>query len=107
MVRQPVLYPRIHPWYLAAAAADVLLTWLIISSFYGIEVNPLAAKVIETGGMSLATFYKFLLVGFVMWACEYIGRHRPNMGKHVLLYAVLINLGVVALSLSQIAVASM
>jgi hypothetical protein len=105
MVHQPVLYPRIHPWYLVVAALDVLLTWFIITTFYGVEVNPLAAKVIETGGMSLATFYKFLLVGFVMWACEYIGRHRPHVGRHVLFYAVIINACVVIFSLTQIAAA--
>lgn len=106
MVREPVLYPNQHQWYLAVATADVLLTWIILHSFDGIEVNPLAAEVIHLGGMPAATLYKFLLVGFVMWACEYVGRHRPPVGQKLLLYAAIINTAVVGVSLTQIAAAA-
>jgi len=105
MVRQPVLYPSIYPWYVILATLDVLLTWLILSSFDGRELNPIAAGVIHTGGMPAATFFKFATVMFVMWACEFIGRRKVNVGRRLAAYAVLMNCVPVTASVAQLAAA--
>lgn len=105
MVKEPVLYPRIHPWYVVLATADVLLTWLILTSFDGLELNPIAAGVINTGGMSAAALFKFATVMFVLWASEYIGRRKLIVGRWIALYAVLANCVPVTVSVAQLAVA--
>jgi hypothetical protein len=105
MVREPVLYPRIYPWYVIVATLDVLLTWLILSAFDGIELNPIAAGVINSGGMTAATFYKFATVMFVMWACEYIGRRKLLTGRRLAFYAVVLNCIPITASMAQLAVA--
>ncbi|MBL8746263.1 MAG: hypothetical protein JNK58_07910 [Phycisphaerae bacterium] len=105
MAREPVLYPRIYPWYVVLATLDVLLTWLILTSFHGIELNPIAAGVIHSGGMPAATFYKFATVMFVLWSCEYIGRRRLLAGRRLAFYAVVANCVPVTASMAQIAIA--
>lgn len=104
MVKQPVLYPRIYPWYVLVASMDVLLTWLILTGFEGRELNPIAAGVINAGGMPAATFFKFATVMFVMWACEYIGRRRHLVGRRLLYYAVVANCVPITASVAQLAV---
>lgn len=92
-----------HPWYLVFATCDVLLTWHILHSWDGIELNPIAAGVIYSGGMTGATFFKFATVGFVMWACEYLGRHRLTIGRRLLIYALIANGLAVGASVTQLA----
>lgn len=104
MTREPVLYPRIYPVYIAAATLDILLTWLILSACNGIELNPIAAGVIDSHGMPGATFLKFGTVMFVMWACEYIGRRRLLTGRRLALYAAAMNCLPVTASMAQLAV---
>lgn len=105
MVREPVLYPGIYPWYVLAASMDVLLTWFILSSFDGRELNPIAAGIIQSGGLMGASFFKFATVMFVMWACEYIGRRRKGVGRQIAFYAVIANCIPVTASVAQIAFA--
>ncbi len=105
MSREPVLYPRIYPWYVVVATLDVLLTWLILSTFNGVELNPIAAEVIHSGGMPAATFYKFATVMFVLWACEYIGRRKLLAGRRLAFYAVALNCIPVTASMAQLAIA--
>ncbi len=104
MVREPVLYPRLYPLYVAVATLDVLLTWLILSTFNGVELNPIAAGVINSGGMTAATFYKFATVMFVLWACEFVGRRKALAGRRLAMYAVALNCVPVTASMAQLAV---
>lgn len=105
MVREPVLYPRIYPWYVALATLDILFTWVILSQFDGQELNPIAAGLISSGGMTAAAYFKFATVMFVLWACEYIGRRRVIAGRSLALYAVVMNCVPVTASMAQLAVA--
>ncbi|HBS28524.1 MAG TPA: hypothetical protein DEB06_03515, partial [Phycisphaerales bacterium] len=105
MVRRPVLYPRLHPWYIVVATADVLLTWVILSAFSGIELNPIAARVIDSHGMPGATFLKFATVMFVMWVSEFVGHHRDRAGRRLLWVALILNCVPVTVSVAQIAAA--
>jgi len=104
MNKEPVLYPRLYPWFVLAASLDVLLTWLILSpAMGGVELNPIAARVLDTGGISAATAFKFATVMIVMYLAEYIGRRDGEMGRVILSVAVLCNVGVVMISSLQIA----
>ena len=103
MVGKPVLYPRVYPWLLIAAVLDVFLTWFILCWLDGVELNPLAARLIDQGGISAATAYKFTLVALLMCICEYVGRHRPPVGRTLLIYAVAANGLVIVFSLLLIA----
>lgn len=106
MAHEPVLYPRLYPWYVLLASLDVLLTWIILSPrLGGIEINPIAAQVIQAGGMTGATFFKFATVMFVMWACEFVGRRQADSGRRILWVAVCANCAVVFISLGQLAAA--
>lgn len=112
MVRRPVLYPRIYPWYVAVATADVLLTWFILARLGGWEVNPIARGAIELGqqaGGAIVTgaaFLKFATVMFVMVSCEVIGRRNGGLGRRVLAWAVALNCVPVTAGLAQLAVAA-
>ncbi len=104
MAKEPVLYPGLYPWFVLAAALDVMLTWIILGPpMGGVEVNPIAARVIDTGGITAATYFKFATVMVVMFLAEFIGRRNDLMGKRVLGLAVLCNVAVVVVSSTQIA----
>ncbi len=103
MMRLPVLYPRIYPWFVLMATMDVLLTWQIIAGMGGIELNPLAASLISSHGMQAAAFYKFATVAFVLVACEVVGRQRIPVGRRLACAAVGINCIPVTMALAQIA----
>lgn len=103
MIREPVLYPRLYPWFILLATADVLLTWLILAHYDGVELNPIAARVIGWQGMMGATMLKFAGVMFVMWTCEFIGRQRQGVGRNLLVSAVLLNCVPVTASVAQLA----
>lgn len=103
MFHQPVLYPRIYPWYLLLAALDVMLTWVVLS-MGGIELNSIAAWVIDRHDVTGMVLLKFATVLFVLYACERIGRERDHLGRRLATFAVLINCVPVAMALSQLAV---
>lgn len=103
MTRRPVLYPRLHPWYLTIATADVLLTWLILTVFDGTELNPIAARLIELHDKWGATALKFATVMFVMWVSEFVGQQRHGTGRRLLWAAVLLNCVPVGVSVAQLA----
>ncbi len=103
MMRSPVLYPRIYPWFVLVATLDVLLTWQIIAGMGGSELNPLAASLISSHGMQAAAFYKFATVAFVLIACEVVGRRRVPVGRRLACTAVAINCVPVTMAVAQIA----
>ncbi len=108
LTREPVLYPRLYPWFVLLASLDVVLTWLILSpTLGGIELNPIAAHVIRAGGMTAATYFKFATVMVVMWTSECVGRRHPELGRSLLWLALCANLAVVVVSAVQISAAHM
>ena len=106
LTREPVLYPRLCSWFVLLAALDVILTWIILSpALDGVELNPIAAHLIRTGGITAATYFKFATVMVVMWTSEYIGRHNPELGRGLLWLALGANCAVVLVSAIQISAA--
>lgn len=95
-LRDPILYPKAYVSYIALAAMDVLLTAVILRAG-GVEVNSIAAWVIERArgiestGLTGMALFKFATVCFVLIACEHVGRKRANLGKVLVQSAVAIN----------------
>lgn len=103
LTREPVLHPRLCSWFVLFAAMDVVLTWVILSSAMGgVELNPIAAHVLQAGGITAATYFKFATVMIVMMTSEYIGRRKPELGGGLLWLALCANCAVVIVSAVQI-----
>ncbi len=98
-----MLYPRAYGLYVALAALDVLLTWVILA-LGGVELNKLAAWIFANSGVTGATFFKFGTVAFVLIVCEFLGRHQDGeLGRRLARWAVIISVvpvtvGVIELS---------
>ncbi len=103
MPAREVLFPRLYPSLVIIATMDVLLTAFIIDALGGIELNPIAAKIIASAGMVGASYFKFAIVAFTLWACEFVGRRNGLYGKCLILYAVVLNCVPVTASVAQIA----
>ena len=77
--RQPVRYPDLYTWLVFAAALDVMFTYLILY-IGGIEVNRLAAGIMQSWGFHGMVVYKFALILFIIVLCEIIGRRDQQWG---------------------------
>ncbi len=89
-LKQPVLFPQTYGWYITAAAADTVLTGIILT-LGGIELNLIAAGVINHYGLLGMLLFKFATVYTVLLICEYIGRHRVATAKRLGTWAVIIS----------------
>jgi len=74
------MYPQAHVWYVFISALDVMFTTIVLHDPYGVEVNPVAAYIIQRWDLLGAVVYKFLLISFVILVCEFIGRREPGTG---------------------------
>lgn len=115
MVRQPVLYPAVYPWYVALAATDVVLTWFILTTFdtnssiAGVpvearEVNALANMLWSSFQETGLVVLKFSTVLFVLVACEIVGRHKLHMGRRLAQSAAALNAVPVIAALGQLSI---
>lgn len=89
-LRQPVLFPQTYGWYITAAAADTILTAIILT-LGGMELNSFAAGVIDHYGLLGMLLFKFTTVYTVLLICEYIGRHRIATAKRLGCWAVIVS----------------
>ncbi len=97
-----MLFPRAYGSYVLLAAMDILLTWTILC-MGGVEMNAIAAWVIEHGGPRAIAFYKFFTVALVLVICEIAGRQRKGMGRSLSRAAVVISALPVGVALGQLA----
>lgn len=77
-----LMFPGLYLLFVTLAALDVVFTWWVLCSG-GVELNPLAAWVIEVGGSVATVIYKFGLVLGVVLLCERIGRQDPVLARWV------------------------
>jgi hypothetical protein len=85
----PVLFPDRYLWLVFLSALDVMLTRVILF-LGGTEVNPLAEVVIYRWGMPGLSVFKFVIVAFVIIACEYVGRTSRPKGRTLAMVGVCI-----------------
>ena len=86
---KPVLYPTAYLWLVLVSAMDIMLTWVILH-LGGVEINPVAARVIEHFDLWGAVSFKFFLVIVFLLTCEFVGRRRPQIGRAMAYVAVCI-----------------
>ncbi|HVZ93096.1 MAG TPA: hypothetical protein VG797_01155 [Phycisphaerales bacterium] len=117
MARQQVLYGAVYPWYVALAAADVLLTWFILTMDHvylpgvgeplkGMELNVIADRVWHAGGSTGLVALKFASVFYVLIACEFIGRRQFITGRRLAKWAAVLNAVPVVVGGAQLAAVS-
>jgi hypothetical protein len=99
------LYPNCYVWYVFLASLDIMLTWIILSPpFLGREVNWLANKIIEFGGLHAMIPYKFALVFVVISICEIVGRANRDRGRRLAEWSVAITSIPVIVAFTQLIV---
>ena len=68
------------------SACDLFITYLLLwrgSQFY--EANPLAQWFFVRWNIAGMTAFKFGLVGIIVVLCEVIERHRPRVGRAIVI----------------------
>jgi len=90
-VRSPEMhFQNTYVWVIFISSLDIMLTWKILSRG-GIEVNPVAAIVIDAWGMHGAIAFKFALMMWVIVACEILARLRRSAGRFLATAAIVIS----------------
>ncbi len=87
--RRALLYPGLYLWYIAFAAMDISLTWIILS-LGGREVNALADWIIQRFQLPGVVVFKFFTVVLVVVICEAVGRRKPDTGVRLCKWAVIL-----------------
>lgn len=91
-------FQNAYVWIIFISSLDIMLTWKILSRG-GVEVNPVAAVVIDAWGMYGAIAFKFALMMWVIVACEILARLRRGAGKFLAICAIAISASPVVWSL--------
>jgi short subunit fatty acids transporter len=99
-----VLFPDHYCWYVLVCVLDLVLTNTLINHFGAIEVNGLAARVIETGGFWGLIAFKMATAVLVIAICERVGRARPTAGRRLAEWAIAISAVPSVLSAAQLGV---
>lgn len=90
-VAKPMLFERFYPWLVLAACLDIMLTYVVLTRG-GREVNALAAAVIDAAGHWGMIGYKLTIIIVVILICEFVGRHRQQVGQTLVGIAIALNL---------------
>lgn len=91
-------FQNAYVWIIFVSSLDIMLTWKILGRG-GIEVNPVAAVVIDAWGMHGAIAFKFALMMWVIVACEILARLRRKAGRFLAGAAIVISASPVVWSL--------
>lgn len=99
--RSALLFETQHTWFVFLSSIDVLFT-MIVLALGGVEVNGIAAAVIDHHGLTGMVFFKFLLVMFIVIIVENIGRRRYSTGLRVAEWEVALTSIPVVVSFAQL-----
>ena len=99
---EPLRYPRHYFWFVFASALDLILTWTVLH-FGGAEVNRLADRILERGGLPAIVVYKFGLVMLVILICQIVGRTDERRGRLLACSSVAITAFPVLVGVAQLA----
>ncbi len=89
--RRPVCYPWEYVGLFVLGSLDVISTAIALN-LGGREVNPIAQQVLEQAGFPGMIFFKFLMLGLVVWICERVGRKQFHTGRCLARVAVAVSL---------------
>lgn len=91
-------FQNAYAWLVLVSSLDIMLTAKILQRG-GIEVNPVAAVVIDMWGMQGAIAFKFALMTWVIIVCEVLARMRHRAGVVLAVGAVVLSAAPVVWSL--------
>lgn len=91
-------FQNTYVWIVFVSSLDIMLTWRILDRG-GIEVNPIAAAVIDFWGMHGAIAFKFAVMLGVIVMCEVLARLKWSAGRFLATSAVVISASPVVWSL--------
>jgi short subunit fatty acids transporter len=97
-----VLFPDHYCWYLLVCVLDLVLTNTMLHHFGGIEVNGIAARIIDSGGFWGLIAFKMATAILVISICEHVGRVRLATARRVAEWAIAISAIPSVLSLTQL-----
>ena len=86
----PVHHPNLYFYLIFVSALDVLFTRVILF-FGGTEVNLIADFIIVHWGRLGMSIFKFIIVGFVIIACEFIARRKPRTSRRLAIASIVIS----------------
>lgn len=96
-----VLFPSAYTWLVLAASLDVIMTHLMLS-LGAIEVNIIADRALQAGGLWGLIALKFTIIAGVLWICEYVGRRRLSTARSLVGAGVALNFLPVIFSFAQL-----
>ncbi len=102
-LRQAAALPDHACWLVLVSALDLMLTATIIARFGGREVNGIAQRVIDLGGLPGLIVFKFAVVIAVIAIWEFIARRQPHTARRLAEWGVALSAMPVVLGLAQIA----
>ena len=94
------LFPTAYVWLIFLSAMDCLMTWMVLY-FGGEELNHIANTILERFDMAGMVAYKFILITFVIFCCELVGRRRPRTGLRLVTAAVALSTVPVTFAFAQ------
>ncbi|HZK81975.1 MAG TPA: DUF5658 family protein [Humisphaera sp.] len=95
-----LIFQDAYVWLILVSALDIMCTWMILWN-NGVEINPLARRLIFLGPKGLV-IYKFMLIVFIIGLCEVVGR-RNRKAAHILVTAAIgLTIIPVAIALAQL-----
>lgn len=100
---RPVRYQSTYVWFVFLSALDIMFTWIVLSQ-EGWEANVVADFVIRRFGLPGLVTFKFTIVIFVVWLCEFIGRRSDRSGQRLAEWAVALTSIPVVVALYQLLV---
>lgn len=80
MSRWEMRNPGACQWLIICSFLDFVLTGMVVG-LGGVELNPLAAGVIDYGGFPALLAYKMSLLVLILILCEYITLRRVGLGR--------------------------
>ncbi|MEM1108863.1 MAG: DUF5658 family protein [Planctomycetota bacterium] len=82
-------FPWLYAGIIVAGTLDIILTAIILA-LGGKEANPLANAVLQTHGFEGMILFKYLVVGLVILACEFIAdrNRRKALSLAVILVVI-------------------
>jgi hypothetical protein len=80
--RRSVSYPNEYVWLIFVSVMDIAMT-RVVFYFGGHEANPIAEEVLIRYNMAGLVVFKFILVAFVIFVCEFIARRNFTVGRRL------------------------
>jgi hypothetical protein len=97
LASRPLRFPTLYAAIIVAGSLDVLLTGILLA-LGGREANPLADAVLRMHGFPGMVVYKYLTVGLVILACEFVAERNLRRAQGLALALIAIKASPVAWS---------